>query len=193
MTSETNPRRRRTSDGPSPDASLDSVLLTIGRIVAAHGLRGEVKLVLTTDRPEKMSDLRRVYLDGSDTPTRITSLRLRGNDREALLKLQGINDRDEAERLRGTIVQIRGNQLPPPEEGSYFHYQILGLTAVDEQGNELGTVSEIIDAGEVDVYVVTGDDKRQYLLPALHDVVLDIDPAEGRMTVRPQRYVDEGG
>jgi 16S rRNA processing protein RimM len=154
-------------------------------------LLGEVKMALDTDRPERIADLRRVYLDGGDTPTRLTRSRLQGNGREALLKFEGVNDRDAAELLRGTIVQIRGNQLPPPEEGAYFHYQILGLAAYDEEGTLLGEVTEIIEAGEVDVYVVTAPDGRQQLYPALSDVVLDIDPTQGRMLIRPPLYTDE--
>jgi 16S rRNA processing protein RimM len=167
------------------------VLLTIGRIVAAHGLRGEVKVALTTDRPDKMAEIRRVYLNGGSEPQRVSAFRLRGNDREALVKLQGVNDRDSADRLRGATLQIRGNQLPPPEPGAFFHYQILGLRAVDESGQELGRVTDIIDAGEVDVYVVTAADGRQQLFPALLDVVLAIDPPAGRMLVRPQQYVGD--
>lgn len=151
-----------------------------------------MKLVLTTDRPEQLSELRRVYLNGSDSAIRIAGLRLRGNDREALLKLQGVNDRDSAEALRGTLVQIRGNQLPPPEAGSYFHYQILGLRALHEDGQALGTVTDIIDAGEVDVYVVTDAEGQERLFPALRDVVLEINPAEGHLIVRPQPYVGDG-
>ena len=188
MTSEAN-RPGSPQHGLRPNTPFDDVLLTIGRIVAAHGLRGEVKLVLTTDRPEKMSELRRVYLDGSDAATRIKSFRLRGNDREAILKLQGINDRNSAEALRGTIVQIRANQLPPPEPGSFFHFQILGLQALREDGDEIGRVTSIIDAGEVDVYVVTDDDGNEILFPALLDVIVVINPDQGFLIVRPQEYL----
>jgi len=147
---------------------------------------------MTTDRPEQMTDLRRVYLDGAETPTRVTRLRLQKGGREAILKLEGVNDRNAAEELRGAIVQIRANQLPPPEEGSYFYFQIIGLQAEDEAGNPLGEVTEIIEAGEVDVYVVTAPDGSQQLFPALHDVVLEIDPPARRMVVRPLIYADDG-
>lgn len=190
MTSETSSSRRQT-DNLRPDTPVEDALLTIGRIVAAHGLRGDVKLALSTDRSEKLKDIRRVYLDGSDMPSRVASLRLAGNDRAALLKLQGVNDRDAAERLRGSLVQIRGSQLPPPDEGAFFHYQIIGLQAVDESGASLGKVTEIIEAGEVDVYVATDTDGTQHLFPARRDIVIDIDPKGGTMTVRPLTYVDE--
>ena len=190
LTSEAN-SRRSAPPGLRPETPVENAFLTIGRIVAAHGLRGEVKVVLATDRPEKMAEIRRVYLDGSPEASRVTSFRLRGNDREGLVKLQGVNDRDSADLLRGKTLQIRGNQLPPPEPEAYFHYQILGLQAIDEAGNVLGSVTDIIDAGEVDVYVVTDGEKNQQLFPALLDVIIDINPATGRMIVRPQQYVGD--
>ena len=188
MTSDPD-RRNAYADGLETGTPVDQALLTIGRIVGAHGLNGDLKVSLATDRPERMKDLRRIYLDGADTPSRVTRFQLRGgSNREALLKLQGINDRNSAETLRGSILQIRGNQLPPPDDGAFFHYQILGLLALDESGQELGSVTEIIDAGEVDVYVVTDHNGSQMLFPALHDVILDIDPVEQRLIVRPQVY-----
>lgn len=190
MTSEAR-LTRNPPPGPNPETPIDDVLLAIGRIVSAHGLRGEVKVALATDRPEKMAEIRRVYLSGDEQATRVTSFRLQKNDREGIVKLQGINDRDAAERLRGVTLRIRANQLPPPEPGAFFHYQILGLQAFDESGAELGVITDIIDAGEVDVYVVTGSDEREHLFPALQDVVLEIDPAAGRMVVRPQRYAGD--
>lgn len=190
MTSEARNRRGQPA-GLRPETPVDEALLTIGRIVAAHGLRGEVKVALSTDRPEKIKDIRRVYLDGSETPTRVTAFRTAGNDRQGLLKLQGVNDRDAAERLRGTTLQIRGNQLPPPEDDAYFYYQILGLRAVDESGVQIGVVTEIIEAGEADVYVVTDGQSKQHLFPARHDVVIEISPEKGTMVVRPLTYVDE--
>ncbi len=119
-------------------------------------------------------------------------MRLQKNDREAIIKLQGVNDRDAAERLRGATLRIRGNQLPPPDEDAYFHYQILGLQVENEAGEVLGIVTDIIDAGEVDVYVVSGGARGEQLFPALRHVVLEIDPPAGRMVVRPQEYVGEG-
>jgi 16S rRNA processing protein RimM len=190
LTSEAN-SRRSSSSGLTPDTPVEDALLTIGRIVAAHGLRGEVKVVLTTDRPEKMTEIRRVYLDGSSEVSRVSAFRLRGNDREGIVKFQNVNDRDSAELLRGKTLQIRGNQLPPPEPDAYFHYQILGLRAFNELGEELGSVTDIIDAGEVDVYVVTDGQKNEHLFPALVDVVIAIDPSAGRMIVRPQQYIGD--
>lgn len=176
---------------PACDTPLENVWLTIGRIVAPHGVRGEVKVALLTDRPEELHKLRRVYLGDDTSPIRLERLRLHSNQRQAIASLDGIIDRDAAESLRNTLVRIRASQLPRPEPGSYFHFQIIGLTARDENGGDLGVVAEIIDAGEVDVYVVRPKEGRDLLFPALSDVVLDIAPERGEIIVRPQKWVDE--
>lgn len=147
-------------------------------------------MALATDRPERVPDLRRVYFDEDPSPIRLTRARLHGGERMAILKLQGTNDRNAAEALRGITVKIRADQLPPPEEGAFFHFQILGLKVVDEAGAGYGTVTDIIETGEVDVYVVRDDAGAEHLFPALRDVVLEISPDTGRMVVRPQHWAE---
>jgi 16S rRNA processing protein RimM len=168
---------------------LDAVRLAIGRIVGAHGIRGEVKLEIMTDDPDQLLDLRRVYFDDDPTPRRLTGARFHG--RQALLTFPDVTDRDAAEALRGTIVRISGTQAKPPEEGEFYHYQLIGLSVYDESGRQLGQLAEILPAGEVDVYVVRDRQGREQLFPALREVVLEIDPAADRIVVRPQRWEDE--
>jgi 16S rRNA processing protein RimM len=165
------------------------VRLALGRIVGAHGVRGEVKLELLTDDPDQLLDLRRVYFDDDPTPRRLTGTRFHG--RQALLTFPDVGDRDAAEALRGTIVRIAGSQAKPPAEGEFYHYQLIGLSVVDESGQPLGTLAEILAAGEVDVYVVRDRHGKEQLFPALKEVVLEIDPAADRVVVRPQVWEDE--
>jgi 16S rRNA processing protein RimM len=142
-----------------------------------------------SDAPERLMDLRRVYFNDDPAPQRVTRIRMHG--RQALLTFPDVTDRDSAEAMRGTVIRISGSQARPLEEGAFYHYQIIGLSAFLESGEPLGTVSDIIEAGEVDVYVVRDPQGREHLFPALRDVVLDIDPMEGRVIVRPQVWEDE--
>lgn len=141
-----------------------------------------------TDRPKEIPNLRRIYLDGDPRPHTIK--RPRGNERQALLRIDGIDTRELAETLRGTIVRIRADQLAPRDDDTYYHYQIIGLQAFLEDGSLLGTVAEVLETGEVDVYIIRNESGKEHLLPALSDVVLDINPTAGRMTVRLLDYVD---
>lgn len=163
-------------------------MLIIGKIVGVHGVRGEVKMDVYTDRPKEIHNLRRIYLDGETKPRTIN--RPRGNERQALLKIAGFTTREMAETLRGTLVRIQANQLPPRDDDTFYHYQIVGLQAVLEDGSLLGEVTEVLETGEVDVYVIRNESGKEHLLPALSDVILDINPTAGQMTVRLLDYVD---
>lgn len=165
-----------------------AVFLSIGRVVGAHGIKGEVKLEIYSDDPDQIKDLRRVYFNDDPTPQRLSAVRFHG--RQALLTFPGITDRDAADALRGTIVRISGTQARPLPEGEFYLYQLVGLTVFDEAGTELGTLAEIIQAGEVDVYVVRDVAGKEQLFPALKEVVLDIDPQARRMVVRPLEWED---
>lgn len=163
-------------------------MLVVGKIVGTHGVRGEVKMDIYSDRPEEIQRLRRIYLDDDLNPRTIN--RPRGTERQAILKIHGVDSRDDAEALRGVLVRIKGDQLSPREEGTFYHFQIVGLRVLLEDGTAIGTVHEVLETGEVDVYVVRDEHGREQLFPALADVVLDINPTAGTMLVRPLIYED---
>jgi len=162
------------------------VYLAIGRIVGAHGVRGEAKMEIYTQRPERLRELRRVYFNDDLTPQRLISSRLHAG--QALLTLEGVTDREGAEALRGTVIRIAGNQAAPLEDGEFYHYQLIGLSVYTEDGTLLGKLGDIIESGEVDIYVVRDDAGTEQLFPALKDVVLEIVPLAGRVVVRPQEW-----
>ena len=102
-----------------------------------------------------------------------------------LLRLEGCHDRTAAEALRGYLVQIPREEALSLEEGEYYEHQILGLEVWTASGAHLGELVEIIYTGANDVYVVQPADAngQDILVPALEDVVLDIDPDAGRLVV----------
>lgn len=163
--------------------------LAIGRIVGPHGVRGEVKMEIFTDEPQRLTTLRRVYFNDDPTPQPLRSVRL--SPRQALLTFAHITDRDAADALRGTTVRIAGSQTRPPADDEFFHYQLIGLAVYLEDGTQLGTLAEILTAGEVDVYVVRDARGNEHLFPALREVVMEIDPAANRVVVRPQVWEPE--
>ncbi len=196
-TSET-PQRPRTPwrdakpagpTNPDPTTPPEQVFFSVGRIVGAHGIRGEVKMDIFTDDPDHLLDLRRVYFDDDPTPRRLGNVRFHA--RQALLTFPEVTDRDAADALRGTIVRISGSQARPPQDGEFYHYQLIGLSVYDEGGALLGRLTEILEAGEVDTYVVRDEAGNEQLFPALKDIVLDINPAEDRVIVRPLVWADE--
>ena len=164
----------RTRDGSEPR------YLVVGRIVAPWGVGGEVKVAIETDFPERFQRLERVCLGEKATSFVLEGARLHKG--HALLKLEGCDDRDTAEKLRGQLVQIPIEEAMPLGEGEYYVYQIVGLDVWTAEGEHLGRVSEVLFTGANDVYVVQGE-KGEILIPAVEDVVLEVDLAGGRLTV----------
>lgn len=167
------------SRGP---AGGDHVLfLVIGRVAAPRGVRGELRVNIETDAPERFGDLERVLLGEDHVPFRVESAQVHRG--QALLTLEGIEDRDAAEAWRGAYVYVLSDDALPLEEGEYYHHQIVGLEVVTEDDEALGRVTEILSTGANDVYVVQGR-RGEVLLPALEGVILRVDLASGRMHVR---------
>lgn len=154
--------------------------LVVGRIVAPWGVRGEVKVALETDFPERFKRLTRVYLGEKTTCFVLEGSRL--HKRYVLLKLEGCDDRKAAEKLRGQFVQIPIEEAMPLGEDEYYVYQIVGLDVWTIAGEHLGKVSQVLFTGANDVYVVQ-EEKGEILIPAIEDVVLEVDLASGRLIV----------
>lgn len=176
--------------GPDPAADPAKIRLAIGTIIGAHGLQGELKVRLATDDPDYLSRLKWIYLGDEERPRRLVGFRLHGGF--GLMTLKGITTPEQAVAFRGEVLRIAGSDAKPLGPGEYFLYQVIGLTVVTEEGDTIGTVSDLIETGANDVFVVTPTDTRPaQLFPNLPDVVLAIDPAQGTMTVRPLEYLDE--
>jgi 16S rRNA processing protein RimM len=99
-----------------------------------------------------------------------------------LLKLGGCDDRTAAELLRGMLVQVPAESAAPLESDEFYQFQIIGLAVETDTGQHLGKVVEVLETGANDVYVVRGP-SGEVLLPAVDEVVREVDPASGRMVV----------
>ncbi len=145
----------------------------IGEVAAPHGTRGEVRVNLHTDFPERFLELDCVCVrtrSGGDRLMSIIGCRLRPDKNQVILGFAGVNDRESAEALRGAGLWISAEQLVPLEEGTYYEFQIIGLQVRTSEGEELGEVTEIIHTGANEVYVT-----RRCLIPAISEVIKEID------------------
>lgn len=155
--------------------------LVIGRVVAPRGLRGELKIAIETDDPERFGLLGEVYLGDGLVRFEVKRARLHGG--QALLQLGGIESRTAAEQWRNAYVYVPLEEALPLSEGEYYYHQIEGLTVITVGGEVLGRVTEVLPTGANEVYVVQGDE-GEILLPALKDVIIRIDLDAGTMVVR---------
>jgi 16S rRNA processing protein RimM len=154
--------------------------VVIARVLAPHGVRGELKCAVITDIPQRFATTRTVHLGPARQQFRVQRARVQG--RTVLLQLEGITTRDAAERWRNALVEVpRAERVRLPKD-TYYWQDILGLQVVTDQGEALGTIREILRTGANDVYVV--DTVRgELLLPAIKDVVLHIDLERREMRV----------
>lgn len=160
----------------------DADLITVGRIVAPHGLRGEVRLRLETDFPERFAGLRRAHLvrDGAAEEIAIDAVR---PHREGLLvTIRGVVDRTGAERLRDAHIAVPRADLVPLSGDSFYVFEIIGLRVRTEDGRHLGTVDEVMRGPANDVYVVRGAG-REILIPAIRQIVRVVDRRAGEILV----------
>lgn len=156
--------------------------VAVGRVVRPHGVRGTLLVEAISEMIHSLEPGVEVYLEGAEGPTLVEYLRAhRGR---YLLALEACTDRDQAEQFRGAEVRLRGDRTQDLAEGEYFHWQILGLEVLTEDGETLGQVTRILETGANDVYVVEKPGEKELLLPAIDSVILDVDLNEERLKVR---------
>ena len=155
--------------------------LAIARIVASYGVRGEVKANVLTDFPERFRHLKAVFVGDKLIRYDVLSARVRRG--QVYLRLAGCETVEAAEKLRGQLVQVPVEEAHPLPEDHYYWHQILDLEVVTDQGEHLGRIVDILDLPANDVYVVEGP-YGEVLVPAIEDVVVEVDPARGRMVIK---------
>jgi len=156
--------------------------LTVGRILRPHGVRGEMRMEILTGYPERLPLHRVFYLGPQAKPYPVESVRF--HQGAALIKLAGCDDRNTAETLRGLLVQIPLEDAVPLEEGEYYYFQVVGVEVFTDGGELLGRVVDVLDTGANDVYVVRGR-RGEILIPAVEDVVRELDLTARRMVIVP--------
>lgn len=162
--------------------------VAIGEITAPQGVRGEVRVQPLTDHPERFVSLRQVWL-GEPRNVRVQVEQARPHKGFWVVKLGGIQDRNQAEVLRGVRLEVEPEERVPLKPGEYYVDDLLGLPVVTVEGRLLGRLEDVLRTGANDVWVVRGDpargEVREVLLPALKDVVRQVDLAAGRLVVEP--------
>lgn len=150
----------------------------------AVGLKGDIAVnFYSGESPVKAGDV--IFVTGSKfeyEPNRVTALRKQG--RFYVLGFSGITDRESAKKLGGAKLFIETKTLPKLPKGEYYSHEIMGLDVVTEDGLDLGKVVKIFTAGENDVYEVKKG-KKEVLIPAVDNVIMEIDLAAGRIIIRP--------
>jgi len=155
----------------------------IGIIVKPQGINGELRVLPTTDDPGRFAMLDEVYLNQADKKAyKLTSARQHKG--LVLLKLDGVNDRNTAEKLVGEMVVIPPEKALPLNADEYFIRDLIGLNVETQDGQALGEIADVFPTGANDVYIVRGPGGESFMIPAIKDVVLEVSLAENKMKVR---------
>lgn len=180
------------SPEPDSDAWRGSVtpdteprFLLIGQIARPHGVRGEVRVIVHTDVPERYTWLKEVYLSESpdaEMPRLAAVEGARFHQNSVLLKLAGYDDRNAAETLRSLWLQVPLTEAIPLADDEYFLYQLEGLAVYSTEGEFLGTLVEVLETGANNVFVVQGP-HGEVLLPDVAEVIQAIDFVAGIMRI----------
>ena len=142
----------------------------VGKIVNTFGIKGEVKVTLYTEDISNFKTKRRVYVNAKEM--QVENSRLQKN--MLILKLKGIDNMNDAENLRGSIIKVNKSKNDLPE-GTYYIADLIGLDVYTEEGNLLGKVTDIYNTGANDIYTVKTQDGKEVLLPAIKDVIKQVD------------------
>jgi 16S rRNA processing protein RimM len=154
--------------------------LIIGKILKPFGVRGELKVEILTDFPERFASLRQVFIGDGAKSFSVEGARRHGG--AALLKLAGIDTPEGAATLREELVYVALEDAVALPENRVYLYQLIGLRVKTTEGQSLGEITDVLDTRANDVYIVH-DGTREILLPAIPDVVKEINLERGEMIV----------
>ena len=164
--------------------------VTVGRVLAAHGIKGQVKVEILSDNPLRFRKGHSLFVQKQGRYAKILSVQ--EHNGVLLLALSDVPDRNAAECLTGSLLQVPASDVPPLPEGQYYYFQIEGMQVFDAQsGDAIGKVSEVLEYTANDVFVIKREGKKDLLLPALKSVVQKLDIPGGAMYVTvPQGLED---
>ena len=155
--------------------------VTIGQILAPWGIKGKLKVKVTTDFPhQRFNPSSKIFINRQSMTIDSTEWR-KG---KAIIKLHTIDSIEQAQKLRGQPIEIHHSQLQPLPEGQYYHFQLIGLEVQTTRGEQLGNITEILTVESNDIYVVSGN-RGEILIPAIDDVVKSVDLNKGCIVIEP--------
>ena len=152
-------------------------LIEAGRIVNTHGVRGEVKIEVWLDSPQFFKSFKRLVLDSGEELKVLGSKTHKGF---VIARIEGTDDVNAAMRLKGKNVSVRREDAALPK-GAFFLQDIIGAKVVDEEGREIGILSEVMETPASNIYVIKGE--SEHLIPAVPEFILKTDADAGVITV----------
>lgn len=162
--------------------------IIIGKIVAPHGVRGDIRIMPLTEKPEQFLELDHLLLEGGK---KLTIRNARFHKRMLLVTTKEVTTMNDAELLRDKYIYIKAEDLPELEEDQFYVADLIGLPVYDEAGEKIGTFKDALSTGSNDVYVIAVPNAKDILVPALKEYFKEINLAEKRIVVKLPEWTDE--
>lgn len=160
---------------------MSAPTVVVGKVTKAHGLRGEVVVLVFSDNPDRFEPGSSMFLeDGRELRVRASQ----PNGGRLLVAFEGVDDRNAAEALRGLTLVVPRSFLPELPEGEYWPHQLEGCVVVTESGRRLGTVTDVVANRANDLWVAVDELGDETMVPAIREVIVDVDVEAGRVLVR---------
>ena len=157
--------------------------ITIGKIVNTHGCRGWLRVLPLTDFPERFRQMDRVLVVLNNTVREYVIEQVRPYKHFILIKFQTVSDLNAAAALKGALLQVDRQRLVKLPAGAYYIFDLIGMKVYTVEQEYLGEIKDVLQTGANDVYVVEGGQDRPLLIPALKQVVREIDLEKRQMRV----------
>ena len=157
--------------------------LEIGQIVNTFGIKGFVKVNPFVDDISRFDDLKKVYIKKQKALKELEVEEVKYHKNMVLVKFKGIDKVEEAETLRNSYLEVDRENAIELQEGEYFIADLLGLEVITDEGNTLGKLEDIFNTGSNDIYVVKDELGKQILLPAISEVIKEINLEEKKILV----------
>lgn len=158
-------------------------LMEIGQIVNTYGIKGFLKVVPYTDDITRFEDLTSIYLETKKAFETFEIEEVKYSKNLVLLKLKGIDDINTAEKYKNCYIKIDRKDAVKLPEDTYFIVDLLDMQVVTDEGESLGIIVDVYPTGSNDIYVVKNEEGKQVLLPAIGEVIKEVDVANKKMVV----------
>ncbi len=158
-------------------------LLQVGIISSTHGVRGEVKVFPTTDDSNRFKNLKEVLLDTGKEQLPMKIEQVKFFKQFVILKFEGIDNINDIEKHKGKSLYVTREHAVKLKKDEYYIADLIGICVLDESGGELGTLTDVMETGANDVYVIAMKDGRELLLPAIRQCILEVDIEKMKMKV----------
>lgn len=174
-------RKLSNSAGSGSPSTGEPVYLAVGHLRRPHGVHGEMVMEVHTDFPERIKSGMKVFVGESHDALVIGGARF--HNEGLIIKFQGVETPEGVGRYRNLWVYVASADRPPLPEGQYYFHELIGLQVVDDKDESIGELTEIVETGANNVYVVTRADGSEILLPAIPSVILDVEMGRRLMRV----------